>query len=200
MCTLLLFGLHAVPAQAQHILMLGDSLTEGQGVEKQQAFPFLVEQKLKASGHAGVTVMNAGISGSTSASGLSRLKWHLRAKPNILLLALGANDGLRGLSTDAMKKNLADVIRLAHKKGIRVLLAGMQMPPNYGAEYTRRFEKTFHDLAGEFPVDFIPFLLEGVGGNPDLNLADGIHPNRKGHRIIAETVSAHVIKVLDGTR
>jgi acyl-CoA thioesterase-1 len=170
------------------ILMLGDSLTEGSGVRKTQAYPYLVEQKLKAKGFSSIKVTNAGVSGSTSASALSRLKWHLRSTPDILLLALGANDGLRGLSTVQMKRNLAKTIELALSKGVRVVLAGMKMPPNYGAEYTREFEKVFYQLAKEYDVVFIPFLLEGVAGDPKLNFPDGLHPNEQGHQIIAESV------------
>jgi len=170
------------------ILMLGDSLTEGTGVKKNQAYPYLVEQKLKAKGLSLIKVINAGVSGSTSASALSRLKWHLRSTPDILLLALGANDGLRGLSTVQMKRNLAKTIELALSKGVRVVLAGMKMPPNYGVEYTREFEKVFYQLAKESDVVFIPFLLEGVAGDPKLNFPDGLHPNEQGHKIIAASV------------
>ena len=177
------------------ILMLGDSLTEGTGVRKTQAYPYLVEQKLRAQGVPSIKVINAGVSGATSASALSRLKWHLRSTPEILLLALGANDGLRGLSTAQMKRNLAKTIELALSKGVRVVLAGMKMPPNYGAEYTREFEKVFCQLAKEYDVVFIPFLLEGVAGDPKLNFPDGLHPNERGHQIIAELVYKTLVKL-----
>ena len=177
------------------ILMLGDSLTEGTGVKKNQAYPYLVEQKLKAKGLSLIKVINAGVSGSTSASALSRLKWHLRSTPDILLLALGANDGLRGLSTVQMKRNLAKTIELALSKGVRVVLAGMKMPPNYGAEYTREFEEVFYQLAKEYDVVFIPFLLEGVAGDPKLNFPDGLHPNERGHQILAELVYKALLKL-----
>ena len=177
------------------ILMLGDSLTEGTGIKKNQAYPYLVEQKLKAKGFSSIKVTNAGVSGSTSASALSRLKWHLRSTPDILLLALGANDGLRGLSTVQMKRNLAKTIELALGKGLRVVLAGMKMPPNYGAEYTREFEKVFYQLAKEYDIVFIPFLLEGVAGDPKLNSPDGLHPNERGHQIIAELVYKALLKL-----
>jgi len=170
------------------ILMLGDSLTEGPGLKKSQAYPFLVEQKLRTQGFSSIKVINAGVIGSTSASALSRLKWYLRSNPDILLLALGANDGLRGLSTVQMKHNLAKTIELAVSKGIQVVLAGMKMPPNYGAEYTREFERVFDQLAKEYKVVFIPFLLEGVAGDPKLHLPDGLHPNERGHQIIAGLV------------
>ena len=178
------------------ILMLGDSLTEGTGVEKTKAYPYLVEQKLKAQGFLAIKVINAGVSGSTTASALSRLRWYLRDRPDILLLALGANDGLRGLPTLQIKNNLAETIELSLSKGIRVVLAGMRMPPNYGENYTLQFEKVFHELAKEYDITFIPFLLEGVAGDPNVNLPDGIHPNEPGHQIIAELVYKTMVKLV----
>ncbi len=175
--------------------MLGDSLTEGYGVAQEESFPSLLEKKLRERGK-NVQIINAGIGGSTSASGLARLRWHLREKPDIMILALGANDGLRGLKPDEIKKNLAAVIQLAKKNGIRVVLAGMKMPPNYGAQYTAAFERVFTELAREEKVAFIPFLLEGVGGVPSLNQPDGIHPNEKGHEKIADHVLKHLIPIL----
>jgi len=179
------------------VLMLGDSLTEGTGVEKTKAYPYLVEQKLKAQGFLAIKVINAGVSGSTTASALSRLTWYLRDRPDILLLALGANDGLRGLPTLQIKHNLAETIELALSKGIRVVLAGMKMPPNYGEDYTLKYEKVFLELAKEYGILFIPFLLEGVAGDPKLNLPDGIHPNERGHQIISELVYKTLVKVVN---
>ena len=179
------------------ILMLGDSLTEGTGVGKNQAYPYLVEQKLKAQGFSAIKVINAGVSGSTTASGLSRLTWYLRDHPDFLLLALGANDGLRGLPTVQIKRNLAATIESALNKGIRVVLAGMKMPPNYGEGYTRKYEKVFLELSKEYDIVFIPFLLEGVAGDPKLNLPDGIHPNERGHQIISELVYKTLVKVVN---
>ena len=138
-----------------------------------------------------------GVSGSTTASALSRLTWYLRDRPDILLLALGANDGLRGLPTLQIKHNLAETIELSLSKGIRVVLAGMKMPPNYGENYTLKFEKVFHELAKEYGITFIPFLLEGVAGDPKLNLPDGIHPNEPGHQIIAELVYKTIVKLVN---
>jgi acyl-CoA thioesterase-1 len=172
------------------VLMLGDSLTEGTGVEKTKAYPYLVEQKLKAQGFLAIKVINAGVSGSTTASALSRLTWYLRDRPDILLLALGANDGLRGLPTLQIK-------HLALSKGIRVVLAGMKMPPNYGEDYTLKYEKVFLELAKEYGIKFIPFLLEGVAGDPKLNLPDGIHPNERGHQIISELVYKTLVKLVN---
>ena len=179
------------------ILMLGDSLTEGTGVEKTKAYPYLVEQKLNAQGFSAIKVINAGVSGSTTASGLSRLTWYLRDRPDFLLLALGANDGLRGLPTVQIKRNLAATIESALNKGIRVVLAGMKMPPNYGEGYTRKYEKVFLELSKEYDIVFIPFLLEGVAGDPKLNLPDGLHPNERGHHIISELVYKTLVKLVN---
>ena len=169
------------------ILVLGDSIAAGYGIEKESAFPALLERRLKELNYD-VRVINGGISGSTSASGKGRMKWYLRIKPNILLLELGANDGLRGLSTEAMKQNLTETIQIAREKNLKVILAGMKMPLNYGKAYTTAFENAFKEVAEELNVTFIPFLLDGVAGNPELNLPDGIHPTAEGHRIITQTV------------
>ncbi|MGK0290276.1 MAG: acyl-CoA thioesterase-1 [bacterium] len=178
------------------VLFLGDSLTEGYGVEKSQSYPSLVYQKLKERGYTHVKVINAGISGSTTASAPHRIRWYLRGKPNILILALGGNDGLRGISPESMKKNLTKTIKLAQSQGIKVVLAGMQIPPNYGPDYTKKFKKVFPDLAKQYSTSLIPFLLEGVAGDPNLNLPDGIHPNQKGHQILAKTVLKNLLPLL----
>ncbi len=178
------------------IVFLGDSLTEGYGLEKSEAFPYLFEQALKAKGYKDIKVINAGISGSTSASALSRVKWYLRIKPTILVLALGANDGLRGLDPQAMKKNLAMAIKLALERNIQVVLAGIKIPPNYGIQYTKEFEAVYPQLAEEFKIPFIPFLLDGVAARPEMNLPDGIHPNSRGHQIIARHVLENLLPLL----
>ena len=178
------------------VLMLGDSLTAGYGVEREQAFPALVEKHLKNQNIINVKVINGGFSGSTTASALSRLRWYLRIKPDILVLALGGNDGLRGLGVKEIEKNLAATIELAKKQGMTVVLAGMQMPPNYGDIYTRQFAMVYPTLSKRYQVALIPFLLEGVGGQVDLNIADGIHPNPEGHKIVAKTVLQHLMPIL----
>lgn len=178
------------------ILFLGDSLTAGLGVEQAQAWPALIESRLKQQGIDGITVINGSISGSTTASAVSRLTWYLRLKPDILVLALGANDGLRGLSLEAMKDNLDAAIRLARANGMTVILAGMEVPPNYGETFSRKFRAVFADLARSHGLLFIPFLLKGVGGHPGLNQADGLHPNPEGHRIIADTVLPVIMEAL----
>ena len=170
------------------VVILGDSISAGLGVEPEQAFPFLVQDMLKQKGFAFVNITNGSISGSTTAGATSRLKWYLKTKPDILVLALGANDGLRGLSTDLMTQNLEKAIILAKKNGIKVILAGMKIPPNYGAEYAKAFESSFVYLAQKHDLPFIEFLLKDVAGKAFLNQADGIHPNPEGHKIIATTV------------
>ena len=177
------------------IVALGDSLTEGFGVAKEEAYPHLLEQKLLQKGHA-IKVINAGISGSTSASATSRLRWYIRTKPDIVIIALGGNDGLRGLSVEHMKSKLAEAIELALSEKIQVLLAGMQIPRNYGTEYTESFRNAFYELAEQYNLQMIPFLLKGVGGVSSLNQADGIHPNPEGHQIMTRTVIEYLEPLL----
>ena len=188
----LLLALLTTPALATPttVLCLGDSLTEGYGLSKEEAWPAVLEGLIKSSGRTDVTVINAGISGATSASALSRLKWHLKTikKPAIVILELGPNDGLRGIDPKATEANLVAAIRLAKQSGLRVLLAGMQMPPNYGPGFTEAFRAMFPKIAKSESVELIPFFLDGVAAKPNLNLADGIHPNTAGYKIIAQTV------------
>lgn len=183
---LLSFSL-TLSAATKKLLVLGDSLTEGYGIAKSAAFPALLEKKIKASGKDWI-VVNAGVSGATSASGPSRLKWQLKAKPDMMILALGANDGLRGLPLDSTEKNLSRAIEMAEKEKVKVVLAGMMLPLNYGAEYRKKFEDLYQHLADKYKIRKMPFLLEGVAMKPELNLDDGIHPNEKGHEIIAQNV------------
>lgn len=188
---LIFFGITAPSHAAEkvyQIIIIGDSITSGYGVEPEQAYPYLVQTHLKKNGLDHIKITNGSISGSTSAGALSRLKWFLRLKPDMLILALGANDGLRGLSINQMEQNLSACIELAREKQIKTILAGMKLPPNYGREYTRKFEQTFPALSQKYDLTLIPFLLKGVAGRPDLNQADGIHPNADGHKIIAQTV------------
>jgi len=183
----------AQTALAQRVvLFLGDSLTAGLGVEPEEAYPRLLGEMLAADGIIDVRIVNGGLSGSTSASALARLQWYDRIKPAVLFLALGANDGLRGLTLVEMEKNLTEVIAAARERGMSVILAGMELPPNYGDDYTGRFRQVYRDLAARYGLTLIPFLLEGVGGVAALNQADSIHPNAEGHRRIA----GHVYPVL----
>jgi acyl-CoA thioesterase I len=168
--------------------VLGDSLTAGLGLLEIQAYPALLQEKLNVDGY-GWEVVNAGESGDTSAAGLQRLDWALdQGNVRILVLALGANDGLRGLPVSEMKKNLAAIIEGAHDRGIAVLLAGMEAPPNFGPEYIVSFRQVYRDLAKHYKVTLLPFLLDQVAGVSTLNQADGIHPNVEGARIVADTV------------
>jgi acyl-CoA thioesterase-1 len=176
------------PASARpRIVFLGDSLTAGYGLDRRESVPSLLQARLEKAGYR-YDVINAGLSGDTSAGGLSRLDWSLEGNVELLVLELGANDGLRGLPVAAMKKNLDEIIRRAKSRGITVLLTGMEAPPNYGAAYTSEFRQVFPDLAREHRLAFVPFFLEGVAGIPSLNIADGMHPNAKGSRIVEATV------------
>ncbi len=182
--------------KALSVLIIGDSLTAGRGVMPEQAYPSLIQNKMIKSGQKNVRIINAGISGSTSAGAYARLKWYLKAGPNVLVLALGANDGLRGLPVREMEKNLDKAITLAKESNIRVILAGMEVPPNYGPEYAKDFRQVFPDLAKRHQISLIPFLLEGVAGQAGLSQADGIHPNPLGHKIIADLVYPYILESL----
>ena len=185
----------AAKKKTTRILILGDSLTEGYGVPKAAAYPARLQELLTERKHK-VEVINGGSSGSTSASALSRLRWHLKAKPDIMILALGANDGLRGIPVSSTEKNLGRTIKAAQEAGIRVILAGMKLPYNYADKYRSEFEAMFERLHKKHNTGFIPFLLDKVGGNPQYNLSDGIHPNERGHRQLAQTVLPHVEREL----
>ena len=178
------------------VVCLGDSLTEGYGLAPESSYPALVQTRLRRQGWPDLEIVNAGISGSTSASGRARLEWQLRRKPDVLLVALGANDGLRGTDLDTTRANLAGIIDLALEHDILVLLAGMKLPPNYGPDYTEQFQSMFADLAREKSVAYLPFLLAGVAAQPELNLPDGIHPNAAGYEIVAETVAKSLVPLL----
>jgi acyl-CoA thioesterase-1 len=175
------------PTGAPRIVFLGDSLTAGYGLAKEASVPSLIQQRLRESGYPH-EVVNAGVSGDTSAGGLSRLDWSLEGEVEILVLELGANDGLRGLPVASLKKNLSEIITRAQGRGIRVVLTGMEAPPNFGAAYTAEFREVYRQLAREYEVIFVPFYLEGVAGIARLNIEDGIHPNAEGSRIIEKTV------------
>jgi acyl-CoA thioesterase-1 len=195
----------ALSAQAkQVVLFLGDSLTAGLGVEPDEAYPQLLGAMLAQDGMTDVRIINGGISGSTSASALGRLKWYGKIHPSVLVLALGANDGLRGLTVREIENNLSEVITFAKTQGMTVILAGMELPPNYGDEYTHAFRQVYSDLAARHNVALIPFLLEGVGGVASFNQADGIHPNAEGHRRIAHHVypvlKHHLLDTYDAKR
>jgi acyl-CoA thioesterase-1 len=185
---LLLLGAAAGGAADERVLVvLGDSLTAGLGVAPDEAYPALLQARLQREGYP-YRVVNAGVSGDTSAGGRRRLAWALRSRPSVVVVALGANDGLRAQPVAALRDNLTAIVTQARAAGARVLLVGMRLPPNYGREYTRAFAAAFPAVARATGVPLLPFLLEGVAGEPALNQPDGIHPNAAGHRIIAETV------------
>ena len=185
---LFLITLQFANAKNDTILFLGDSLTEGLGVTKEDAFPKLVETMIQTELKKDVTVINGGVSGSTTSDGLDRLKWYLKKKPSIVFLALGANDGLRGFDLKQSQENLEEIIKYAQESNAKVLLAGMLIPPNYGPKYSENFRKMYEQLKDKYKLKNMPFLLEGVAGNKELNQRDGIHPNEQGHKIIAKNV------------
>ncbi len=191
--TLWLFLCAAAPA-VRTILFLGDSITAGYGVDPSEAYPAIIEDKIKAEGWP-FKVINAGLSGDTSAGGLSRLDWLLRNRVDVLVLELGANDGLRGLPIENTRKNLQAIIDRTRQRypQVKIIIAGMKMPPNWGEDYSHQFEKMFSDLAKKNKAALVPFVLEGVGGVAKLNQPDAIHPTAEGHKRVA----ANVWKVLE---
>lgn len=183
----------AAPAPSRPVvLFLGDSLTAGYGLAPEEAYPALLDKRWRERGSP-FTARNAGVSGATTAGILESLDWSLAPDVGVVFLAIGANDGLRGLSLDQTRRNLDAIAKRARAGGRRVVLAGMKLPPNYGADYTRGFEKLYSDLARRHKLERLPFLLEGVAGRPELNLEDGIHPNAEGHRAIAALVDRFLV-------
>ena len=169
------------------IVFLGDSLTAGLGLAADRSFPSLIGKKLKERG-LDYEVINAGVSGDTTAGGVRRVDWSLDGDVRVLVVALGGNDALRGLPPREMKKNLATILDRARERKVTVILAGMEAPPNNGPDYTREFRNVYSELAAEYKVRLIPFLLDGVAGDASLNQADGIHPNIRGAEIVADLV------------
>ncbi len=174
------------------IVVFGDSLTAGLGVAPEESFPAQLQRRLDDAGYA-YRVVNAGVSGDTTAGGVRRVEWVLNSRPDIVILELGANDGLRGIDPDQTRSNLEQIITRLKEAGTTVVIAGMQLPPNYGAAYTGRFQALYPELARLHGLTLIPFFLEGVATKTDLNQADGIHPTGPGYRIIVE----HVMPVLE---
>jgi acyl-CoA thioesterase-1 len=169
------------------VLFLGDSLSAGLHLPAEQAFPALLAERLGRGGLP-VQLVNAGVSGDTTAGGLARLDWLLRQEPDLVVVELGGNDGLRGVRTDAVEENLRAIVQRSQAAGAEVLLLGMKLPPNYGAAYTSEFEAVFARVAAEQQVEFIPFFLEGVGGVPAMTMEDGLHPTAAGHRRLADNL------------
>lgn len=185
---ILLFTTQFLTASNNTILFLGDSLTEGLGVQKNEAFPNLVEDLIKTKLNKDTKIINGGVSGSTTSDGLSRLNWYLKRKPDIIFIALGANDGLRGLNLSQSEKNLEEIVQKAIDSKAKVMLAGMLIPPNYGPDYSNDFKKMFETIKEKYNLKYMPFLLKDVAGVQELNQADGIHPNQKGHEVISKNV------------
>jgi acyl-CoA thioesterase-1 len=178
------------------VVTLGDSLTAGLGVGVDEAYPALLEARLRREGFH-YPVVKAGVSGDTSAGGVRRIDWVLRLSPAVVIVALGANDGLRGQPPEALRDNLIRIVERARAGGARVLLAGMRVPPNYGDEYARAFTAVYPAVAEATGVPLAPFLLEGVAGNPRLNQPDGIHPNAEGQRRVADRLWPYLKPLLD---
>jgi acyl-CoA thioesterase I len=184
-----LSGSEAAPAtEIKNVVVLGDSLAAGYGLDPSAAFPAVLQKKIDEAGWK-FHVVNAGVSGDTSAGGLRRVDWLLKRRVDVLIIELGGNDGLRGLAPPALKKNLQSIIERTREKypAAVIVIAGMKMPANFGA-YSEEFERVYSEVAKEQKVDLVPFLLEGVGGRPELNLPDRIHPTAEGQKIVAENV------------
>jgi acyl-CoA thioesterase-1 len=174
-------------ATPPRIVILGDSLTAGLGLPPDQAFPAILQQLSDADG-LDYEIVNAGVSGDTSAGGVRRLDWALAGDVRVLVIALGGNDGLRGVPPEELRRNLSTIIERAQARGAGVVLAGMEAPPNLGPAYTAAFRQVYVDLAEQYDLPFLPFLLDGVAGVAELNQRDGIHPNAEGAELVAELV------------
>lgn len=181
--TLVLAG--PVHAAERVIVAFGDSLTAGLGVTPEDSYPARLQARLRSEGYA-YRVVNAGASGDTTAGGLRRVDWALRNRPDIVIVALGANDAMRGQDLASVRSNLDAIVARFQRAGVRVLVAGMEVPPNYGARYTADFRRLFQEVALKRGAAFMPFLLDGVAGNPRLNLPDGIHPTAEGYRVVVD--------------
>ncbi len=183
------------------VVVLGDSIAAGHGIDPSEAFPALLQKEIDRAGLS-YDVINAGVSGDTTAGGVRRVNWILRRPVDVLVVELGGNDGLRGLPLEATRSNLVAIIETARSRrpGIQVVLAGMQMPPNLGSDYTRRFREIYPEVATAKHIPLIAYLLEGVGGRPELNQADLIHPTARGHQVIAENVWTILKPILEKRR
>ena len=184
------------PPPRPRIVAFGDSLTAGLGLLEQEAYPALLQRKVDEAGYE-FQVVNAGLSGDTSAGALRRLDWALEGDVRVLIVAFGGNDGLRGLPVSQMKENLSTIIDRARERNIIVILAGMEAPPNFGQEYATQFRQAFREVALAKRVLFMPFLLNNVAGKPELNQADGIHPNQRGTQMVADGVWTVLEPLLD---
>lgn len=188
-----------VPAERPTIVAFGNSLTAGLGVAPDASYPVQLQKKLDLAGYA-YRVVNAGVSGDTTAGGVRRVSWVLNSRPSIVILELGANDGLRGLSLQETKANLERIIQQFQQASVTVVLAGMKLPPNYGQDYTAEFEALYQALAKQYRLTMIPFFLDGVAASSSLNQADGIHPTGAGYRIIVEKIFPTLEPLLERNR
>ncbi len=178
------------------IVAVGDSLTEGLGVDEELAYPAVLEEKLGKQGYQ-YQVINAGISGETSSGTLSRIKWVLTLKPDIVILVIGANDGFRGIDPGLIKSNIRTILKSLKEKNVTVVLGGMQIVQNLGQDYTNAFAQIYPEVARSEGVIFIPFLLAGVAANRGLNQADGIHPTAEGYQVIVDNITPYVIEAIN---
>lgn len=186
---------HPAAAAERVIVAFGDSLTAGLGVTSEDSYPARLQARLRAEGYD-YRVVNAGASGDTTAGGLRRVDWALKNRPDIVIVALGANDALRGQDLAGVRANLDAMVARFQKGGARVLVAGMEVPPNYGARYAAELRRLYADVARQRKAAFMPFLLDGVAGNPRLNQPDGIHPTAEGYRIVVEHLWPHLKPML----
>jgi len=191
-------GLSCAIAKPTEILVFGDSIAAGFGLPQQEAFPARLEAKLRADGLS-VHVINAGVSGDTTADGLARLDWSLAEKPDLVILELGANDALRGLDPAAVRANLDKLIGKIEASGAKLLLAGMQAPSNWGEQYQQAFNGIYPELAEAHGIPLYPFVLDGVALDPKLNQPDGLHPNERGVAIIVEHIAPYVARLMGGS-
>jgi len=194
--TALVAASSSAPDTRPRIVAFGDSLTAGLGVSADESYPAQLQRRLDTLNYR-YRVINAGVSGDTTAGGLRRVPWVLNSKPVLVILELGGNDGLRGLSLDQTKSNLRQIIQRLQQAGVTVILAGMKLPPNYGQEYTMGFEAIYPTLAKQYQLPLIPFFLEGVAASATLNQADGIHPTKEGYRMIVEQILKILSPLLD---
>ncbi|MEZ4712806.1 MAG: arylesterase [Caldilineaceae bacterium] len=179
------------------IVAMGDSLTEGLGVDPEEAYPAQLEHKLRADGYE-VSVINAGVSGETSSGALSRVQWVLTLQPDIVILETGPNDGLRGIDPALTEQNIDQLVAALQEKGVTVLLAGMQIVQNMGPDYIEKFRAIYPTVAAKYDVILIPFFLKNVGGIPELNQPDSIHPTAEGYAVVVETIYPYVVEALGG--
>lgn len=194
------FSLNLNAQDHKNILFFGDSITAGYGLTEQQAFPALIQQKIDSLG-LDYLVINSGLSGETTAGGLRRIDWVLQQHVDIFVLELGGNDGLRGIDPQNSKENLQGIMDKVNDRypDADILLTGMEAPPNMGQTYTSRFREIYAELNNENEVVFMPFILQGVAGDPDLNLPDGIHPTEEGHRVVADDLWEYLRPMLQGS-